>query len=290
MLVSVYLPTRNRVELLSRAVRSVLAQSHADLELIVVDDASTDATPAYLAELASRDERVRTYRTESPRGAPHARNLAVRAARGEWVTGLDDDDEFATTRLAASVAVAGALETAGVAFSALYTQDEVITARGTSVTNKPCCTRLEDLFRQNCMGNQVFVRKERLLDVGGYDEALPAWQDLDLAMRLVDRFGPARLIDAPLYRLHNDERPDRISRKSKRDIVTAWRTVAAKWNSQPQALRQQLYLQVLSVHYGFSVSWDDVRTYFTLGIAPSSLARWARLLNARRTIDSAAGS
>lgn len=282
MLVSIYLPTRNRVDLLRRAVESVRAQTLADYELIVIDDASTDSTPAYLARLAGTDARVRVYRCDSPSGAPRARNWAIRHARGEWLTGLDDDDEFMPSRLEAAVAMAHALEVAGAAFSALYTQDEVVGAHAAQVTRKPSCTFLADLFRQNCVGNQLFARRQRFIDAGGFDESLPAWQDLDLAMRMVDRFGPARLVDAPLYRLHNDERPDRISRKSKDDIVAAWRIVSAKWGSQPPALHQQLYLQVLSDHYGFPMQWEDLKTYFSLGLSPAGLGRWWRSLRARR--------
>ena len=283
MLVSVYLPTRNRVQLLQRAVESVRAQTLVDHELIIVDDASTDSTPEYLARLAESDARVRVHRSAVPSGAPHARNRAIRQARGEWVTGLDDDDEFMPSRLEAAVAMANALEVAGAAFSALYTQDEVVGVDGVHVTRKPCCASVADLFRQNCVGNQLFARRQRFIDVGGFDESLPAWQDLDLAMRMVDRFGPARLVDAALYRLHDDERPDRISRKRKDEIVAAWHIVSAKWPSQPAALHQQLYLQVLSDHYGFAVTWDDLRTYFSLGMSPAGIGRWWRSLHAGRS-------
>lgn len=279
--VSVYMPTRNRVELLRRAVESVRQQTFSDFELIVVDDASTDATPQYLAQLERDDPRVRVLRSAVPSGAPHARNQAIRLARAEWVTGLDDDDEFLPERLAAALAMAQALGTAGICFSGLYTQDEVLSARGRHVTQKPDRTSLAALFGQNCMGNQVFARRSHLLDIGLYDEALPAWQDLDLAMRLVDRFGPARLIDAPLYRLYDDERPDRISRKRKQTIVDAWRIVCAKWPDLAPAHRQRLYLQVLSRHYGFDLQASDLQAYFAHGLSPRSALRLYRALRAR---------
>lgn len=279
--VSVYMPTRNRVELLRRAVESVRRQSHEDFELIVVDDASTDDTPRYLDHLHRIDPRVRVLRSATPAGAPHARNQAIRLARGTWVTGLDDDDEFMPQRLAAGLAMGQALDAAGIAYSALYTQDEVLSERGRHVTTKPAVATLAALFGQNCVGNQVFALRSRLLAIGLYDEALPAWQDLDLAMRLVDRYGPARLIDAPLYRLHHDDRPDRISRKRKQDIVRAWHIVATKWPQASASQRHRLYLQVLSAHYGFDVEPADLRRYFAQGLSPRSVLRLIRTLRAR---------
>ena len=98
-LVSVYLPTRNRAEQLPRAIRSVLRQDCPNLELLVVDDASTDLTSEVLARFAARDSRVRIFRQPVPSGAPAARNRAIREARGEFLAGIDDDDLMLPTRL-----------------------------------------------------------------------------------------------------------------------------------------------------------------------------------------------
>lgn len=282
--VAVYLPTRDRCELLQRAIGSVLAQTHREFELIVVDDGSRDGTAAYLDRLAAAEPRLRVIRHDAPRGAPQARNAALRAADAEWITGLDDDDEFMPGRLAALLALTGAFDAAGVAFSALYTQDEVVRGRAVPprITTKPCCAQLDALFAQNCVGNQLFMRRRDVLDVGLYDEALPAWQDLDLAMRMVGRFGPARLLDRPLYRLHHDERPDRISRQRKEAIVAAFAGIAAKWPDASATSKQRLYLQVLGEHYGFPVERADIRRYLSFGIQPDALLKLLRRCVQRR--------
>ncbi len=103
--VSVVIPTRNRCALLARALGSVLAQTHEELEVIVVDEASTDRTPEVIAAVA--DPRVRLLRHEIARGAAGARNAGVKAARGRWCAFLDDDDLWAPTKLASQL---GALE------------------------------------------------------------------------------------------------------------------------------------------------------------------------------------
>ena len=94
-LVSVIIPTRNRAELLRRTLGTVLSQRLRELEVIVVDDASTDGTPAVLDAVA--DERVRTIRHPERRGVAAARNIGVDAAVGRWVAFLDDDDLWAPT-------------------------------------------------------------------------------------------------------------------------------------------------------------------------------------------------
>jgi hypothetical protein len=90
-LISVVLPTRNRAELLPRAVATVLAQRYTDWELLIVDDASTDATPEVLAGLD--DPRIRTF-TGPGRGVCAARNVALAAAGGDLVAYLDDDNRM----------------------------------------------------------------------------------------------------------------------------------------------------------------------------------------------------
>jgi glycosyltransferase involved in cell wall biosynthesis len=276
MRVSVYLPTKDRCELLQRAVASVLAQTHREFELVVVDDGSRDGTATYLERLAAVEPRVRVLRNQTAAGAPHARNLAIRAARADWITGLDDDDEFMPERLAALVAMAAALETGGVPFAALYTQDEVVGPAGSLTTSKPCCATFDALLAQNCIGNQLFLRRSAALEVGLYDEALPAWQDLDFNLRIVARFGAARLVDRALYRLHHDQRSDRISRQSKPVIVAAFRNVVAKWPALPARRKQQLYLQVLGSHYGFAIGADDIARYLAFGLHPGAVWRLLR--------------
>lgn len=93
--VTVVLPTSNRGKILPRAVRSVLAQTYSDWELIVVDDGSTDSTPRVIAALT--DPRIRSLRRDlaQVQGNPdNPRNLGIKAARGEYLCFLDDDDTY----------------------------------------------------------------------------------------------------------------------------------------------------------------------------------------------------
>jgi glycosyltransferase involved in cell wall biosynthesis len=90
--VSIGLPTYNRVELLGKAVDSVLAQTHRDVELIVSDNASTDGTEALCRERAARDDRLRYIRQPVNLGPTANFNAVLEAARGDYFMWLSDDD------------------------------------------------------------------------------------------------------------------------------------------------------------------------------------------------------
>ncbi|MEQ8357009.1 MAG: glycosyltransferase [Kiloniellaceae bacterium] len=103
--VSVLLPAYNAAGTLAAALRSVLEQSLSAVEVIVVDDASEDETLALAKAVADDDARVRVLQAPRRAGAAAARNLALAAARGDWLALLDADDRFAAGRLARLVAL-----------------------------------------------------------------------------------------------------------------------------------------------------------------------------------------
>lgn len=102
--VSVVIPTTRRPLLVGRAVASVLAQTMADLEIIVVVDGPNPETAAVLAGVD--DPRLRVLQNDRPAGAGAARNLGATYARGEWLAFLDDDDEFLPEKLERQLALA----------------------------------------------------------------------------------------------------------------------------------------------------------------------------------------
>src|SRR5262245_59433756 len=101
-LVSVVIPTRNRAHLLGRALRSALAQTLTDFEVVVVDDASSDDPGRAVEELG--DPRIRLLRLSERGGAGRARNAGIQAARGEFVAFLDSDDEYLPAMLERQIA------------------------------------------------------------------------------------------------------------------------------------------------------------------------------------------
>lgn len=204
--VSVYLPTRNRAALLGRAIDSVLRQDYTDLELIVVDDASMDATPVVLEAAARRDSRVRVLRRDRVGGPAAARNMAIRSARGEFITGLDDDDRMLPGRVGALLAA--------------YRDEYSLVCSPAWIHGGPWArpqfpgamvVTLDALLCSNEIGNQVLTRTARIVAAGLFDEALAAWEDYDLWTRLVQRYGPALRLGEPSFVCREDPRAERIS-------------------------------------------------------------------------------
>jgi glycosyltransferase involved in cell wall biosynthesis len=97
--VSVVVAVYNQQSLITTCVRSVQSQTISDLEIIIVDDASTDATAAVIAELATRDPRISLVRSEKNTGPGLARNRGIALATGTWVALLDADDAYHPDRL-----------------------------------------------------------------------------------------------------------------------------------------------------------------------------------------------
>jgi succinoglycan biosynthesis protein ExoO len=119
--VSVILPAYNAAAHLRRAVDSALAQTMADLEIVIVDDASTDATLEIAGRIAAQDSRVRVLHNERNSGPSVSRNRAIAAARGEWIAILDADDSWFPERLERMLADAG---------DADVVSDDLYTVRG----------------------------------------------------------------------------------------------------------------------------------------------------------------
>lgn len=98
-LVSVLIPAYNAERMISRAIDSALSQNSTDIEILVVDDASTDGTAALVSARASTDERIRLLRREINGGPAATRNVGLQAARGDWIALLDADDMMLPGRI-----------------------------------------------------------------------------------------------------------------------------------------------------------------------------------------------
>ncbi|HUY65156.1 MAG TPA: glycosyltransferase [Acidimicrobiales bacterium] len=184
-LVSVILPTFNRPARLAGAVRSVLEQSYPNLELLVIDDASTvEGVPEAVAEGAGDDGRVRLERLEHNGGVSRARNVALGQATGELVAFIDDDDRWHPEKTAKQVHYLSTHPEVG-----LVTCDHLMVIEGS--TRAPLHYRgprevgAEQLLWANFVGGFSFVMGRRPLLGGelGIDETFRSVEDWDLWLR-----------------------------------------------------------------------------------------------------------
>ncbi len=184
-LVSVVIATRNRAALLPASARSVLAQSAADLELILVDDASDDATPEAMAALAAADPRVRILRLPRRAGLAGARNRGIEGARGEYVAFNDDDDLWLPDKLERQLAGFRVCPEAALVYSPMIVVGTDGRERRVGANARDGHAALRRLLRGNFIGVPcVLVRREALVCAGCFDEELPALEDWDLWIRL----------------------------------------------------------------------------------------------------------
>jgi glycosyltransferase involved in cell wall biosynthesis len=197
-LVSVVIPTRNRLSLLAQTLHTVLAQ-RVELEVVVVDEGSSDATPVWLA--SHGDPRVRSIRHDEPHGPPAARNAGVALARGRWVAFVDDDDLWLPEKLETQLNAANVHGRAWAYGGAL------------DFTSEPRLLRIvapgdaHDLPWRNTVpggGSNVIVQREALEGVGPFDESLRKVEDWELWIRL-GQFSPPAVVPRPLlaYRIHS---------------------------------------------------------------------------------------
>lgn len=260
-LVSVYIPTRNRAGLLARAVDSVLGQEYPNVELIIVDDCSTDDTAAYLKGLATRLPRVRCLRSEQQLGACASRNRAIAASTGTFITGLDDDDFFLPDHVSHFVAKADRLSQSSTI--ALYPSDHRIKPGGKHRLNKrkPRVNQW-DLIDGNHVGNQVFTRLETLRYVGGFDERMAAWQDIDLWFRMLKEPGShMECTGAATYVFDASHGQGRISDRNHAKVVQAFEYFAQKHrlsHRERQVLSFQLCFYTRELPPA-SVTWEKLR-------------------------------
>jgi glycosyltransferase involved in cell wall biosynthesis len=202
--VAVVVPTRNRRHLLALTLRSVLDQRGVDIEVLVVDEGSSDGTADLVRSLG--DDRVRLLRNDEPTGVSAARNRGIGAARAPWVAFVDDDDLWGPDKLRAQLGAVTAEPGARWACSGTVLVDgnlRVIGQQRTVFTGDVS----ERLLVANVVpggGSGVLVATDLAKEVGGFDPDLSNMADYDMWVRLALAAPAAGAMDRPhlAYRVH----------------------------------------------------------------------------------------
>lgn len=222
--VTVYITTYNRLELLKRAVESVLNQSYQNIEIIVADDGSTDGTHDYLKKMQKQGLLLSTINeTGKSKGACYGRNKALTLATGDFITGLDDDDYFESWRIDSFVQYWFKLEQEKTkAIAGLFDGVLEVRENGDFTHNNSECVDYDMLRSLNYIGNQIFTKRDYFLKIGGFDEKMPALQDWDTWIRLAKQYGEFKNIEKNSYIIVQNHGLERISEKKANNIRTAF--------------------------------------------------------------------
>jgi glycosyltransferase involved in cell wall biosynthesis len=204
--VSVVVPAYNAARTVVQSVESALAQTFSDLEVLVVDDGSSDATAATVDGI--KDPRVMLIRRKNG-GVAAARNTGVDHARGDWVAFLDSDDiwlpEKLERQLELMAARPGCMASEG---SAYFVNDDLKPQRLRRCV--PVADPLLTFLRFQNLPNAAsswIVKRDLLQDIGGFDPDLVILEDWEFSLRLA-RYANPLCIDEPLtlYRVHPGNR------------------------------------------------------------------------------------
>jgi glycosyltransferase involved in cell wall biosynthesis len=264
-LVSVVLPVYNGARYLRESLANVLGQSYRNLELIVVDDASSDATPDILAEFAAQDARVRVLRQPRNRRLPAALNAGFDAARGEYFTWTSDDNRMRPGMLAA---LAGFLSRHPDT-EMIFADEQLIGEEGAPARDLDFCPHFQhppgsgairwprdpgrlNFVNENFIGGCFLYRAWTARVLGPYDERCFGFEDYDYWLRMNALFRIRHLdTDEPLYdyRVH----PRSLTAR-KAELATVER-VNDFWPREAE--RRAFFLEPFEIRYHGDHRWFD---------------------------------
>lgn len=229
--VTVVIPTRNRRRLLERTLASALAQEDVTIEIVVVDDGSTDGTTTWIDGLG--DRRIRVLRSDVAKGPAHARNAGLAMAHGAWVGFLDDDDVWAPDKLRRQLDAATRVG-ATYAYGAAVVFDAHHGVRQIVLAPDPATVR-RDIFARNLVPggcSNLIVRTDVVRAVDGFDERLWTLADWDLWIRVAQTGTGAACPEVIVgYRRH----PDSMVVRGEVNGIAELNLLVAKYREHPLA-------------------------------------------------------
>jgi glycosyltransferase involved in cell wall biosynthesis len=219
-LITAVIPTRNRPELLRRAIASVFAQTYAPIEIVVVIDGPDDATESVLKAMAG--ERLRYVALRESVGGSDARNIGVQNAKSEWIAFLDDDDEWLPTKIEKQMAVANqAPEIYPVIAAQLIAKSpygDFIWPRRFPEASEPISEYLfnrKTFFRgEGQLQTSMLLTRKKLMELVPFTSGLRKHQDLEWYLRVsqVPQAG-FHFVREPLVNLYVEENRDAITNR-----------------------------------------------------------------------------
>lgn len=218
-LISVIIPTYNRVELLGRSVQSVLSQTYTNLELLIIDDCSKDNTGEFVKGLS--DKRIRYHRNEHNMGLAGAKNIGVSLAKGEFVAFQDDDDEWLPDKLMHLMEVwkKESDKETGLIYHEMQEQ-----GNSTFIPSRdiPLEWKYKEIFHHMLLYPMIgatasLIRKSCLNELGGFNENLKSIEDYEFYLRVAKKYR-VLFVGEPLMIIYDT--PGSVNKRFKSKIDT----------------------------------------------------------------------
>lgn len=263
-LVSVIIPTYNRRPYLERALKSVLRQGHGNLEVIVVDDHSTDDTPTFIEGFCKRDQRIIFLRSDENRGNGFSRHWGLGMAKGSFISFLDDDDEWLEKKIEFQLEKALEIDTPALILCNGYDQERAQPfAMDLKFPEGRIIFKHKELPLRYALPNPShwFFSRALFEKVGNFDKNLRCWVDADYLLRIYLNNIPIYYFNRPLVRRCRIENQGHVSR------------VGAGWlHGKEQFLRKHAIALSKDRHFLF-------RLYYSIG---KDFVRIGQKMKARR--------
>jgi succinoglycan biosynthesis protein ExoO len=269
--VTVAIANFNGERFIESALRTVLAQSVRDIEVVIADDASTDNSLARVRSIAAGDSRVRVLQAAVNGGPAAARNMVVEAARGEWIAVLDSDDLMHPDRLARLLAVGRRERADIVADNLLIFDDAGATPPFYALSGKkwtePVWVTMEQYVDANLIGGRhpalgylkPMFRADFIRDSGlRYDPSLRIAEDYDFVLRLLQAGARFRVVPEAtyFYRKHRHSISHRLTRKTLEPMLAADEAFRAVCRWRNQSVTQALDRRRASIER--AIAFDDL--------------------------------
>ena len=197
--VTIVLPVYNGERYLQMSIESVLNQSYSNIELIIVDDCSTDNTGDIIREYADRDSRVRFISNSENGGLPYSLNRGFDLASGSYLTWTSDDNMFHKEAITKMVSYLDMHSECGLVFADMNLIDENGAVIGHRIGNN------YNIYNRNCVGACFMYRSECRRNIGDYDENKGLIEDYDYWLRIASKYKIDRIPEILYdYRYHDN--------------------------------------------------------------------------------------
>lgn len=232
-LISVIIPAYNAVKTIQETIESVLSQTFQDFEIIVIDDGSSDSTVEVVSSI--QDDRLKVFSYPNAKQAA-SRNRGFAHSTGKYISFLDADDLWTPNKLESQLKALQDNPQAAVAYSWSHCIDE----KGKFLREASHSTSSGDVYAKLLLcdfldnGSNPLIRRQALLEVGGFDESLPPAEDWDMWLRLAARY---HFVAVPYPHILYRQSPSSASANLRRMAAACERVIELAFDRAPDSLQ-----------------------------------------------------